>query len=93
MENSLYKEKIDDYKLEYNYKIFGKINENNNFLKDDIFEPIPFKFKCELCKVKYKEYLEHIKSNEHIKKLKEINFENIKNTFKRIVNKYINQGK
>jgi hypothetical protein len=50
-------------------------------------EPLKKEFLCQICKSRFDNYLEHIKSSLHMKNKSRYNnvFDNIKNTFKRIV--------
>lgn len=85
MENSLYQDEIKGYTEDIIVKIKNDFDENNQIIKEDIFEPFPLNYYCHICKIKFIDYKTHIKTKLHMKNSKEINFENIKETFKRIV--------
>ena len=58
-------------------------------------EPSKEQFLCQICKARFDNYLEHIKSNLHTKNKTRYNetFINIKNTFKRIIEHNKNKNK
>ena len=92
-ENKNYVTKIDEPDFNINYELL-EINENNEKAKrEDIFEVIPLKKYCELCKLNYIEYKLHIESRFHRKNLRKIKFDMIKETFKRIINDHNNKNK
>ena len=73
---------------EYQIQLKEKKNklEEEKILKEEP-EPNKKEFLCQICKARFDNYLEHIKSNLHNKNKLKYNeaFTNIKNTFKRIV--------
>ena len=83
---------------EYQIQLKEKKNqlEEEKILKEEP-EPNKKEFLCQICKSRFDNYLEHIKSNLHNKNKSKYNeaFINIKNTFKRIVenNKIKNNNK
>ena len=80
----MYHIKTEEYKKQLKQK---KIREKEEFELKEEPEPPKKEFLCQICKLRYDNYLEHIKSSLHLnnkKKYKDA-FISIKNTFKRIV--------
>ena len=80
----MYHIKTEEYKKQLKQK---KIREKEEFELKEEPEPPKKEFLCQICKLRYDNYLEHIKSSLHLnnkKKYKDA-FTSIKNTFKRIV--------
>lgn len=85
LENSIDRYKTEEFNIENLVKKNKFFEQNKDIIKEDIIEPVPMTLYCNICKIKFIEYKSHINSKNHIRNLKQINFNNIKETFKRIV--------